>query len=189
MDATANSGCRNVELKAIDPDPRRSLERCLALGAEDHGVLEQRDTYFDSRFGRLKLRESSAGPAELIQYDRADEPHQRISTYRVVAVPDAATLAEALGAALGVRGVVAKRRHLFTWRGVRIHLDAVDGLGTFIELEAVVPATSDLRAEHELVAHLRRVLDITDERLCPYGYADQLLADDIGTSGSASPSA
>jgi adenylate cyclase class IV len=189
MDATGDTGRRNVQLKAIDPDPLRSLERCLALGAEDHGVLEQRDTYFDSRFGRLKLRESSAGPAELIQYDRPDEPHQRISTYRVVAVPDAARLAQALGAALGVRGVVAKRRHLLTWRGVRIHLDTVDDLGTFIELEAVAPATSDLRAEYELVAHLRRVLDITDDRLCPHGYADQLLAGGIGTSGSASASA
>jgi adenylate cyclase class IV len=47
---------RNVELKAHDRDPARSLERALALGAADHGELRRRDTYLDARrwrFGEL----------------------------------------------------------------------------------------------------------------------------------------
>ena len=50
---------RNVELKARDPDPARTLERALALGAEDHGTIHQRDTYFAGARGRLKLRQQS----------------------------------------------------------------------------------------------------------------------------------
>ena len=48
---------RNIELKARDPDPARTLERALALGAEDMGEINQRDTYFAGSRGRLKLRE------------------------------------------------------------------------------------------------------------------------------------
>jgi hypothetical protein len=36
---------RKLEIKARDADPRRSLEAALALGAQDHGELAQRDTY------------------------------------------------------------------------------------------------------------------------------------------------
>ena len=64
---------RNVELKATDPDPEGSLSACLALGAEDRGVLVQRDTYFRVPDGRLKLREETPGGAALIQYHRPDE--------------------------------------------------------------------------------------------------------------------
>jgi adenylate cyclase class IV len=58
---------------------------------------------------------------------------------------------------------------------VRIHLDEVERLGTFIELEAVAPPNSDLIYEHRLIAKLRDALGITDERLIPLGYAEQLL--------------
>ena len=84
-------------------------------------------------------------------------------------------LRAALTAALGACGDVVKRRRLFLWQGVRIHLDEVERLGTFIELEAVAPADSDLTNEHRLVVELRTALVITDERLIAPGYAEQLL--------------
>src|SRR5215208_2035882 len=101
---------RNVELKAHDPDPERTLERALAAGAEDRGVLRQRDTYFDVRRGRLKLREEEPGGATLIAYDRPDEASERVSRYRLVPVPDPDALRAALEAADGVGAVVVKRR-------------------------------------------------------------------------------
>ena len=82
---------RNLELKAIDPDPAATLQAALAPGARDEGTLEQRDTYFHAVQGRLKLREAPPNPAELISYARADRP-------------------EALADVLGVRVVVAQRR-------------------------------------------------------------------------------
>jgi homotetrameric cytidine deaminase len=165
---------RNVELKARDPDPERSLERCVALGAEDRGELRQRDTYFAAARGRLKLREQAPGGAELIAYERPDAAEARESRYRITPVADAAATAEALDAALGTVVVVDKRRHLLLWEGVRIHLDQVEGLGAFVELEGVATADSDLARESALVARLRAELGIADDALEPRGYADLL---------------
>jgi homotetrameric cytidine deaminase len=167
---------RNVELKARDPDPRRSLERCVALGAEDRGELRQRDTYFAARRGRLKLREQEPGGAELIAYERADAAQARESRYRIAPVAEPEALRDALDAALGTTVVVDKRRRLFLWEGVRIHLDRVDGLGAFVELEGVAPGGSDLAREAKLVARVREELEIRDEAIESVSYADLLRA-------------
>jgi homotetrameric cytidine deaminase len=169
---------RNVELKARDAHPDRTLERARALGAEDRGELRQRDTYFAAPHGRLKLREQDPGGAELIAYERPDAAEARESRYRITPVPDAAATAEALDAALGTVVVVDKRRHLLLWEGVRIHLDRVEGLGAFVELEGVAAADSDLAREGALVARLRAELGIADDALEPRGYADLLLGAD-----------
>lgn len=139
-------------------------------------MLWQRDTYFDVSAGRLKLREQQPGRAHLIQFERADEPRQRESRYRIIETDDPQRLLAALAAALGVLVVVTKHRRLFLWQDVRIHLDDVERLGAFIEMEAVAPADSDLRTEYELVEHLREAFAITDDRLCATGYAQQLIA-------------
>jgi|tagenome__1003787_1003787.scaffolds.fasta_scaffold20979084_2 homotetrameric cytidine deaminase len=165
---------RNVELKARDPHPERSLERARALGAEDRGELRQRDTYFNAPRGRLKLREQEPGRAELIAYERADAAEARESRYRIAPVEDAAPLREALDAALGMTVVVEKRRHLLLYEGVRIHLDRVEGLGDFVELEGVADDASDLTREAELVDRLKAELAIEDGAIEATGYADML---------------
>ena len=165
---------RNIELKARDPDPARSLQSSLALGAEDHGWLQQLDTYFNVPRGRLKLREQD-DTAELIHYERSDDPVERESNYRILPVEDPEALKEVLAAALGVLVAVEKSRRLLLWRNVRIHLDQVPGLGSFIELEAVAQPDSDLTGEYQNVAELRQALDITDGRILGVGYSDELL--------------
>jgi homotetrameric cytidine deaminase len=167
---------RNVELKARDPHPQRSLERARALGADDRGELRQRDTYFGAPRGRLKLREQEPGGAELIAYERRDAAEARESRYRIAPVSDPVALREALDAALGTTVVVDKRRRLLLWEGVRIHLDRVDGLGDFVELEGVAELGSDLASEGERVARLRTELDIADDAIEAAGYADLLRA-------------
>ena len=176
---------RNVELKARDPDPERSLERCLALGAEDRGELRQRDTYFAARRGRLKLREQEPGDTELIAYERPDTAQARESRYRIAPVAEPEALRDALDAALGTVVVVAKRRRLLLWEGVRIHLDRVEGLGAFVELEGVAAAESDLAREAQLVARLREELAIRDEAIESVSYADLLRAGGDADDGAA----
>ncbi len=173
---------RNVELKARDPEPERSLERARALGAEDRGELRQRDTYFAAPRGRLKLREQDPGGAELIAYERDDAAAARESRYRIAPVEDAAALREALDAALGTVVVVDKRRRLLLWKGVRIHLDRVEGLGDFVELEGVAGEGSDLAGEGARVERLRSELQIADDAIEATGYAD-LLRDAAGPAG------
>jgi homotetrameric cytidine deaminase len=161
---------RNLEIKARDADPRRTLEAALALGAEDHGELKQRDTYFGGARGRLKLREQTPGEPELIQYRRPDEAGPRTSEFRNVPVAAADALKTALDAALGTLVVVDKRRRLLLWEGVRIHLDDVDGLGAFVELEA--PEDGDQAAK---VERLSEELAIADDDLIAGSYSDLLL--------------
>jgi homotetrameric cytidine deaminase len=169
---------RNVELKATDPHPERSLAVCLGLGAEDRGVLRQRDTYFRVPSGRLKLREEEPGGASLVQYDRVDAAEARESRYRLVPISDPVETRAALEAALGTLAVVDKERHLLLWHGVRIHLDDVAGLGSFVELEGVADAGSDLLAELELVTQLTEALGIAPERILRTSYSDQVLGFD-----------
>ena len=116
----------NVELKARDPNPEVTTARCLNLGAVDQGELRQTDTYFMARRGRLKLRSIEDGGSELIAYSRPDGSEARESTY--VRAPASQSVLEALGSALSTTVVVSKRRRLYLWEGVRIHLDEVDGL-------------------------------------------------------------
>jgi len=178
---------RNVELKARDPDPARTLERALELGAQEIGEIRQRDTYFAGARGRLKLREqeTDARPVsdELIEYSRADSTDARTSTYRRAPVADAAPLREALDAAYGAVVTVTKRRRVLLWEGVRIHLDEVEGLGSFLELEAVADPESDLEAEHEKVERLRAALGVNDADLVATSYAD--LIRDLGRAAAA----
>jgi homotetrameric cytidine deaminase len=167
---------RNIELKALDPDPARSLAVVRELGAEDKGVLRQRDTYFRTRAGRLKLREEEGARAVLIQYDRPDAAEARESRYRLTRVEDPDELRTSLDEALGTLVVVDKERHLFLWDGVRIHLDTVQGLGSFVELEGVAPPESDLAPEREKVARLKDRLGI--DQVLTDSYSDRLLGAD-----------
>jgi len=165
-----------VELKATDPDPERSLAVCRELGADDRGTLVQRDTYFRVPEGRLKLREETPGGAALIQYHRSDRAEARESRYRIAPVEDGAALREALDAALGALVVVDKERRLLLWEGVRIHLDTVRGLGSFLELEGVAPEDSDLTAESDRVAQLSEALGLDETRILADSYSDRVLA-------------
>jgi homotetrameric cytidine deaminase len=162
----------NVELKARDPDPSGTAARCLALGAVDRGVLEQTDTYFVARHGRLKFRDGDHG-TELIAYRRPDAAEASESSY--VRIPTPYAVVEALDAALGTTVVVSKRRRLLVWEGVRIHLDEVDELGSFVEFEAVLPEAGDLATARAKVDRLRSELGIADDALVSVGYADLLM--------------
>ena len=174
-----NASMRNVELKARDPDPARTLERALALGAEDMGEIRQVDTYFAGARGRLKLREQETdGPTlwdELIEYARPDSTDARTSAYTRVPVADVEPLREALDAAYGTLVTVTKRRHLLLWQGVRIHLDEVEGLGSFVEFEALADTGPDLTAEREKVERLRAELEVEDANLIATSYSDLIL--------------
>lgn len=141
----------NLELKARDPDPAATAAACGRLGAVDRGVLRQRDTYFRVPKGKLKLRDHlDAGTAELIRYERAEEKGVRASRYQRLDVPP--PLGPLLAVALGTIGVVEKTRRLFLHRHVRIHLDDVAGLGTFVELEAVEPPPGDPTLDEVIAA-------------------------------------
>lgn len=129
---------RNVEIKCRCGDLAAVQARAEALGARDAGLLVQRDTFFAGVHARLKLRVLEGGQAELISYQRPDVPQARTSLYRIAPVEEPEALAAVLAHALGEAGTVRKRRRLLLLRRTRIHLDEVEGLGSFVELETVL---------------------------------------------------
>lgn len=162
---------RNLELKARDPHPARSLKICRRLGAEDMGVLMQQDTYFQVADGMLKLRRESDGPAQLIAYSRAEKADSRESRFRIAEVPDATATEAALAAALDVKARVSKQRRLFRLEKVRIHLDLVVDLGNFIEFEALADGTEPLAFRSRL-AELSNAFGIEEWNLVAQSYGD-----------------
>ena len=124
---------RNIELKArlVDLDTARKVAGVIST--KRLGPQHQIDTYFHCSHGRLKLRQIDGLRAELIWYNRADEADPKPSDYQLVPLSNPETLKAALAGALGVRAVVEKRREIFLYHAVRIHLDDVVGLGHFLE--------------------------------------------------------
>jgi adenylate cyclase class IV len=129
---------RNIEIKARIDTIEALLPHARALAEGEPEWIEQDDTFFGVALGRLKLRQLGDGHAELIHYHRADGPEARPSDYVRVPVADAAALREALARGCGVLGRVRKRRLLLRLGQTRLHLDRVEGLGDFVELEVVL---------------------------------------------------
>ena len=170
---------RNVEIKAkvVGLEAVREIVERLA----DSGPmeLEQEDTFFACPRGRLKLRRFVGCPqAELIYYERPESSGPKESRYVVHPTADPEGLREVLAAAFDIRGVVRKRRAVYLIGQARVHLDQVEGLGEFVELEVVLrpeqKSADGVALAHELMAKLgispnqlvdRAYIDLLQERL------------------------
>jgi predicted adenylyl cyclase CyaB len=148
---------QNIEIKAPAPPSDRLAEGLRALPARLVWTRRQRDVFFRVPSGYLKLRVPDEGGAELIAYRREAGTEPRASDYDLVPVPDPAAMEHALTRSLGVRGEVRKERRLYLWRHTRIHLDEVEGLGSFLELEGVareIPLTEARREVERVIEAL-----------------------------------
>ena len=167
---------RNIELKASDPDPERSLAVVLGLGARDRGVLQQRDTYFRVEKGRLKLREEEPGGATFVQYDRVDADEARESRYRL----DPGRRPEGAVRRAGVeprraRGGREGAPPAALAVGAHPPRPASRTSANFVELEGVATADSDLADELDKVTRLTEALEIPPERILRNSYSDQVV--------------
>jgi predicted adenylyl cyclase CyaB len=165
---------RNVEIKARVPDLAALRRRVVEVSASGPELLVQRDTFYTVLQGRLKLREFGDGTAELIYYERPDKAGPKTSKYTRAQISDAASTREVLGQVLETKAVVAKRREVFLAGRTRIHLDEVDGLGTFVELEVVL-AEDEADSDGERIASvLMEQLGVRQEDLIEQAYVDLL---------------
>ncbi|MFQ5709671.1 MAG: class IV adenylate cyclase [bacterium] len=164
----------NIELKAKYPDLAKAKELAAEVGAVFQGSQSQIDIYFRVPTGRLKLRESSAQPSQLIYYQRPDATGLKTSDYQIYPVADAVKFKSVLGDALGVWQVVEKQRELYLLDEVRIHLDRVKELGRFIEFEGVVSQKADRAAVYEKVRWLVAQFQIPASACVSGSYSDLL---------------
>lgn len=137
-------------------------------------LIEQDDTFFACPHGRLKLRTFSPSSGELIFYTRADEAGPKTSDYRRVRTDAPDALREALTLALGVTGRVRKRRWLLLAGRTRIHLDEVEGLGSFLELEVVLHPDESEQSGVEEAHRLMQALGVRPQDLLQGAYLDLL---------------
>lgn len=164
---------RNIEIKARIADLAAARATALRLGARPHVVEVQTDRYYALDGGRrLKVRSIDGGRSELIDYRRPEASGVRASDYTVT------PLASGEGPSGEPVVVVRKRREVLLIDNVRVHLDQVDGLGSFLELEAVVDAAHDDAVCRAQVDRIMAALGLRDADLIRSSYADLLAARD-----------
>lgn len=168
---------RNIEVKVAVADPAAVRARALRLADGPPAPERQVDTYFavdPTGASRVKVRDSDRHGLQLIRYRRPEGEDVRPSDYslEVLTGPEDPRLA-----ALGEPVVVVDKAREVLWvANVRVHLDRVEGLGDFLELEAVVDATHDDAACRVAVDRILRELDLAEQPAITASYSDLLLA-------------
>ena len=165
---------RNVEIKARVRDYQHTVQRARELASSEPVIIAQEDVFFPCPSGRLKLRILGPEHGELIFYQRPDHEGPKTSHYSLTLTSDPTGLRHVLASAYGEKAVVRKTRHLYFVGRTRIHLDRVEGLGDFLELEVVL-TEGDSIANGEAETHqLMSSLGVTPEDLVPDAYVDLL---------------
>ena len=162
----------NVEIKARVSDLSKMRALAELLCDRPAEVFDQEDIFFAASEGRLKLRILGGQRAELIYYRRLDAAGPKPSHYLIAPTSDPEALKSILTSVLQVVGVVRKRRWLYLVGQTRIHLDDVEGLGTFVELEVVL---NHDQSEEEGIAIARELmmrLGIKESQLIEKAYID-----------------
>jgi predicted adenylyl cyclase CyaB len=174
---------RVAELEALRQDVQELADRPVEL-------LQQEDVFFHIKKGRLKLRVEGGGTGQLIYYNRPDEDGPKVSNYQIYPTAAPLQLRALLAACLGERGVIKKTRWLYWVGHTRIHLDDVEGLGSFLELEVVLQDGQSLAEGQAVARDLCAVLGINASDLVGGAYIDLLEAErtaDIGLDPAREP--
>lgn len=166
----------NVEIKAQVPALQQESIRDYLTNkkADFKGVDHQIDTYFKVENGRLKLRQGNI-ECSLIGYERGNQASSKRSDVALqkLTAAVAAGIKQALSMTSGVQAVVDKHREIFFIDNVKFHLDKVDGLGTFVEIEAIddsgIFSEEDLRKQCDFY---QQELGIAPNQLITHSYSD-----------------
>jgi adenylate cyclase class 2 len=164
-----------AELKARCADLAAIRDR-LRNRAAHEATIRQVDTYFAVPRGRLKLREVGGRPAQLIYYLRPDLPAVKASQVHLASVEDGPALRTLLSAAFGIGSSVTKTREIWRWEDVQVHLDTVEGVGTFVEFEELVTGPDAMPGAQ---THLRRLM--TDLGIRPEDLVDRSYGELVGS--------
>ncbi len=166
---------RNIEIKAHVDDSERLRLTVAAMSDTKAEVLIQQDVFFTVAKGRLKLRILGDGRGELIQYDRPDVGGPKLSSYLIAPTSTPENLLTILSQVLPIAGTVRKQRLLYRVGQTRIHLDRVENLGDFVELEVVLRPDQTAEEGVSIAENLMSRLEISREQIVRGAYIDLLL--------------
>jgi predicted adenylyl cyclase CyaB len=164
---------QNLEAKFKLDDLDRAKTQAEAIGYRFKATLLQCDTFFRVPEGKLKLREEEAG-AWMIFYGRQDSRNLQLSSYEIVPVAEPEKFREMMARGLGTIATVKKTRILMMRDHVRLHLDRVEGLGEFGEIEAVLGEHIDAEGSRPAVDELLRALGVSPAHLIEKSYFEML---------------
>lgn len=165
----------NVEFKAELRDPEIARAALASIGAKLADEMRQIDTYYRIPAGRLKKRDVPGEPAEYLAYHRADRTQPKLSQYQSL---DADQFLARYGERpLPVLVTVTKQRELHMLGTIRVHLDEVEHLGTFLEFEAPVSPAQNVAKCHAIIADLRKRLGPSLGEPISVSYCDLLLGE------------
>jgi predicted adenylyl cyclase CyaB len=164
----------NIEIKARVSDPDRLRAAVEALSDTEVEVLSQEDVFFGVATGRLKLRIMDDRRGELILYHRPDANGPKPSRYLIAPTTAPIVLKSILSGAMPIVGTVRKRRLLYRVGQTRVHLDQVENLGDFVELEVVLRPDQPEEAGVSIAEDLMSRLGIAREQLVQTAYVDLL---------------
>ncbi|XP_072747464.1 uncharacterized protein [Anoplolepis gracilipes] len=173
---------KNIEIKAkIIDNIDQVISKAKELSRNDGRIIKQHDIFFNATKSRLKLRKFENGTAELISYKRPDTKGLKISVYdkAFINTDDVNLIENILSSSIGVFGVVKKTRHIFIVERTRIHIDNVDHLGNFIELEVMMQSDDEMpdcdqQTAEKIAGNLMKALFINEENLIAEAYIDLL---------------
>jgi len=163
-----------IELKAKVDDLYVVRNKLADLKAQRIGTFRQIDIYFDVPKGRLKLREVEGNnEAQLVYYERENVAGPKKSDVFILSVQKPIIFKRFLGKVLKTKAVVDKKREIYRYQGTQIHLDMVEGLGTFVEFERKTPADPyALRKNKKVLQRLMEKLGIKPESVEELSYGD-----------------
>jgi predicted adenylyl cyclase CyaB len=172
----------NIEIKARARDFNDIRARAERITDRPVQIIRQEDTFFAVSQGRLKLRVRNPDPAQLIYYERPNQDGPKRSEYSIFETKDPDGLKLTLSRALGVRGVVRKTRYLYMVGQTRVHLDDVEGLGQFMELEVVMRPDQPDAAGQAIAQELMSKLGVELSDLLEGAYMDMIEKQQPGTN-------
>ena len=164
----------NIEIKARARNFEQIRSRAEKMSDTPMQIIPQEDIFFNVEKGRLKLRILSPDQSQLIYYTRPDQDGPKRSDYHITRSPDPQNLTRVLELAYGIRGVVRKTRYLYLVGQTRIHLDDVEGLGQFMELEVVLEDGQSDADGQRIAEDLMFALGVESEDLIEGAYMDLL---------------
>lgn len=166
---------KNIEIKACCSNLKLFKSKLLQLPVTFEGVDFQTDTFFNVSHGHLKLRESSLYGNLLIPYNRPDQEGPKNSDYELIPISNTKKIKDLFSKILGINGKIKKRRQIYLYENVRIHLDEVETLGKFIEFEAVVDNERATDENKNKIQWLINYFNIDSSKLVESAYIDLLL--------------
>ncbi|HYU47048.1 MAG TPA: class IV adenylate cyclase [Terriglobales bacterium] len=164
----------NIEIKASLTDRAAALATAARLSDSGPEIIHQEDVFFRCEGARLKLRIFAPAFGEVIRYQRENVPDARCSRYSIARTSDPDVLLHILTNTLGRLGTVKKTRTLYLVGQTRIHIDQVEGLGDFLELEVVLqPGQSESNGK-EIATGFLREFGIGQQEFVGEAYIDLL---------------